>query len=149
MEIATAARILLEHKGRDLWTISPSATVFEAIRLMSEKNIGALPVLEGESLAGIVSERDYMSKVMLKGRSSKETTVGEIMTRGVVTVEPQQSVSECMDIITQHRVRHLPVMEQGRLIGVVSIGDLVRWIIATQRVTIEQLEKYIAGGYPA
>ncbi len=149
MEIATAARTLLEHKGRDLWTISPSATVFEAIRLMSEKNIGALPVLEGESLAGIVSERDYMSKVMLKGRSSKETTVGEIMTRGVVTVEPQQSVSECMDIITQHRVRHLPVMEQGRLIGVVSIGDLVRWIIATQRVTIEQLEKYIAGGYPA
>lgn len=149
MEIATAARTLLEHKGGDLWTISPSATVFEAIRLMSEKNIGALPVLEGESLAGIVSERDYMSKVMLKGRSSKETTVGEIMTRGVVTVEPQQSVSQCMDIITQHRVRHLPVVEQGRLIGVVSIGDLVRWIIATQRVTIEQLEKYIAGGYPA
>lgn len=149
MEITTAAKTLLEHKGGALWTITASATVFEAIRLMSEKNIGALPVLEEGKLAGIISERDYMSKVMLKGRSSKETAVGEIMTREVVTVELGQSVSECMDIITQHRVRHLPVMEQGRLLGVVSIGDLVRWIIATQRVTIEQLEKYIAGGYPA
>ncbi len=148
MEIATAAKTLLEHKGGELWTINPSATVFEAIKLMSEKNVGALPVMEGARLVGIISERDYMSKVMLKGRSSKETPVGDIMTRDVVTVAPDQSVSGCMDIITRHRVRHLPVVEDGRLSGIVSIGDLVRWTIATQRMTIEQLEKYIAGSYP-
>lgn len=148
MEITTAAKTLLEHKGRELWTISPAATVFEAIRLMSEKDIGALPVMEGTRLVGIISERDYMSKVMLKGRSSKDTPVGDIMTREVVTVAPDQSVSECMNIITQFRVRHLPVVENGALLGIVSIGDLVRWIIATQRMTIEQLESYIAGGYP-
>ncbi len=148
MEIATAARTLLEHKERTLWTIAPTATVFEAIKLMAEKNVGALPVLDGLKLVGIVSERDYMSKVMLMGRSSKDTPVGDIMTREVVTVAPDQSVTECMNVITEHRVRHLPVMENGALVGVVSIGDLVRWIIATQKMTIEQLEKYIAGGYP-
>lgn len=148
MEIATAARTLLEHKERTLWTIAPTATVFEAIKLMAEKNVGALPVLDGLRLVGIVSERDYMSKVMLMGRSSKDTPVSDIMTREVVTVAPDQSVTECMNVITEHRVRHLPVMENGALVGVVSIGDLVRWIIATQKMTIEQLEKYIAGGYP-
>lgn len=148
MEIATAARTLLEHKERTLWTIAPTATVFEAIKLMAEKNVGALPVLDGLKLVGIVSERDYMSKVMLMGRSSKDTPVSDIMTCEVVTVAPDQSVSECMNVITEHRVRHLPVMENGALVGVVSIGDLVRWIIATQKMTIEQLENYIAGGYP-
>lgn len=148
MEIATAARTLLEHKERTLWTIAPTATVFEAIKLMAEKNVGALPVLDGLKLVGIVSERDYMSKVMLMGRSSKDTPVSDIMTREVVTVAPDQSVSECMNVITEQRVRHLPVMENGALVGVVSIGDLVRWIIATQKMTIEQLENYIAGGYP-
>ncbi len=148
MEIATAARTLLEHKGRDLWTIAPDVTVFEAIKLMSEKNVGALPVVDGGRLIGIISERDYMSKVAIKGKSSKETPVRDIMTQNVVTVSPDQSVSECMSIITQQRVRHLPVVENATLVGVVSIGDLVRWIIATQKMTIEQLEKYIAGGYP-
>lgn len=148
MEITTAARTLLEHKGRNLWTIPPSATVFEAIKMMAEKNVGALPVVEGLRLVGIVSERDYLSKVMLKGRSSKDTPVCDIMTDQVVTVTPDQSVSECMGIITEHRVRHLPVVENDLLVGIVSIGDLVRWIIATQKMTIEQLEKYIAGGYP-
>lgn len=148
MEITTAARTLLEHKGRNLWTTTPAATVFEAIQMMAEKNVGALPVVEGLRLVGIVSERDYLSKVMLKGRSSKETPVHDIMTGQVVTVTPDQSVSECMAIITEHRVRHLPVVEGGQLVGIISIGDLVRWIIATQRMTIEQLEKYIAGGYP-
>jgi CBS domain-containing protein len=148
MEITTAARALLEHKGRDLWTISPDATVFEAIQMMSDRNVGALPVMDGAKLVGIISERDYMSKVMLKGRSSKETPVHDIMTREVATVTPDQSVSECMSIITENRVRHLPVVDGDQLLGIVSIGDLVRWIIATQRTTIEQLEKYIVGGYP-
>lgn len=147
MEIATSARTLLEHKGRDIWTISPEATVFEAIQCMAEKNIGALPVVESGRLVGILSERDYMSKVAIKGRSSKETAVRDIMVRDVVTVHPGQTVSECMSLVTERRVRHLPVVEDGALLGMVSIGDLVRWTLATQRVTIEQLEKYIAGGY--
>ena len=148
MEIAIAARTLLEHKGRDLWTIAPDAMVFDAIDLMNVQNVGALPVLEGGRLVGILSERDYMCKVMLKGKSSKETPVSEIMTRDVVTVGPNQNVSECMRIITEHRIRHLPVLDGDELIGIVSIGDLVKWIIATQRTTIEQLENYIVGGYP-
>jgi CBS domain-containing protein len=148
MEIATAARTLLSHKERILWTIPPDAKVYDAIHLMAEKNVGALPVMEGLTLVGILSERDYMSKVMLKGKSSKETPVSDIMTREVVTVTPDQNVSECMRIITEHRIRHLPVVEGDKLLGIVSIGDLVKWIIATQRTTIEQLEKYIVGGYP-
>lgn len=149
MEIPTAARTLLEHKGREVWTIAPDVTVFEAIQLMSEKNVGALPVVEGGKLVGIISERDYMSKVALKGRSSKETPVRDIMTAEVVTAGPDDSVSKCMEIITEHRVRHLPVIEDGELLGIVSIGDLVRWTIATQRMTIAQLEAYLAGGYTA
>ena len=148
MEIATAARTLLSHKERTLWTIPPDAMVYDAIHLMAEKNVGALPVMEGLTLVGILSERDYMSKVMLKGKSSKDTPVSDIMTREVVTVTPDQNVSECMRIITEHRIRHLPVVEGDELLGIVSIGDLVKWIIATQRTTIEQLEKYIVGGYP-
>jgi CBS domain-containing protein len=147
MEIATTAKTLLEHKGRDIWTISPGATVFEAIKLMSAKDVGALPVIDDGKLVGIISERDYMSKVMLKGKSSKDTPVSEIMTREVVTVTPDQNVSQCMSIVTEHRVRHLPVVEDGQLHGIVSIGDLVRWIIATQKMTIEQLQSYIVGGY--
>ena len=148
MEITTAAGTLLQHKGRDVWTITPDAMVYDAIHLMCEKNIGALPVMDGASLIGVISERDYMSKVMLKGKSSKETPVRDIMLRDIVTVTPHQSISECMRIITEHRIRHLPVVDDGKLIGIVSIGDLVKWIIATQRTTIEQLEKYIVGGYP-
>nr|WP_281382088.1 CBS domain-containing protein [Prosthecobacter vanneervenii] len=116
----------MEHKGRDIWTISPKATVYQAIQMMSEKNIGALPVVEGNRLVGIISERDYMSKVALHGKSSKETPVGEIMTRDPVTVGPAQTVSECMEIITEHRVRHLPVLDGDELLGIVSIGDLVK-----------------------
>lgn len=148
MEIQTAARTLLSHKERSLWTISPDALVYDAIRLMSEKNVGALPVMDGLTLAGIISERDYMSKVMLKGKSSRETRVSEIMTRNVVCVGPDANLTECMSIITEHRIRHLPVVEDGHLVGIVSIGDLVKWIIATQKMTIEQLENYITGGYP-
>lgn len=148
MEIKTAAKTLLEHKSRDIWSISPTVTVLEAIKTMAENNVGALPVVENGKLVGMISERDYTRKVMLKGRSSKDTSVGDIMTRDVVTVSPDQSVSECMSIITENRVRHLPVVDGAQLVGIISIGDLVRWTIATQRMTIEQLEAYIAGGYP-
>lgn len=148
MEIKTAAKTLLEHKNREVWTISPNVTVLEAIKTMAENNVGALPVVEGDKLVGMISERDYTRKVMLKGRSSKDTPVGDIMTRDLVTVSPDQSVSECMSIITENRVRHLPVVDGTQLVGIISIGDLVRWTIATQRMTIEQLEAYIAGGYP-
>lgn len=148
MEITTAAKTLLEHKARDIWSISPTVTVFEAIKTMAENNVGALPVVENDRLVGMISERDYTRKVMLKGRSSKDTPVGDIMTRDVVTVSPDQSVSECMSIITENRVRHLPVLDGTQLVGIISIGDLVRWTIATQRMTIEQLESYISGGYP-
>lgn len=149
MEIPTAAKTLLEHKGRDIWTASPDITVYEAIQKMSDKNVGALPVVEGGKLVGIISERDYMSKVVLKGKSSKDTPVRDIMTRDVVIVGPDDNVSKCMEIITEHRIRHLPVVEGDELLGIVSIGDLVRWIIATQRMTIDQLNAYIAGGYAA
>lgn len=148
MEIAIAARTLLDHKGRDLWTTAPDATVYDAIDIMTSRNIGALPVLEDERLVGIISERDYMCKVMLKGKSSRDTVVSEIMTRDVITVSPDRSVSDCMRIVTEHRIRHLPVVDGDELVGIVSIGDLVKWIIATQRMTIEQLERYIVGGYP-
>jgi signal-transduction protein with cAMP-binding, CBS, and nucleotidyltransferase domain len=148
MEISTAAGTILQNKGREMWTISPEAMVYDAIQLMNEKKVGALPVLDGARVVGIVSERDYMSKVILEGKSSKETPVRDIMTRRVVSVTRDQTISECMRIITEERVRHLPVVEDGALIGIVSIGDLVKWIIATQRITIEQLEKYIAGSYP-
>ena len=149
MEISTAARTLLEHKGREIWTIPPTATVYQAIQMMAEKNIGALPVLEGTKLVGIISERDYMRKVALHGKSSKETPVGDIMVKDLVTVGPDQTVSNCLEIITEHRIRHLPVVDGEELLGIVSIGDLVKWIIATQRMTIEQLNAYISGGYSA
>jgi CBS domain-containing protein len=149
MEIPTAAKTLLEHKGREVWTIGPDVTVFEAIKTMSEKNVGALPVVDGTKLVGMISERDYMSKVVLKGKSSKETPVRDIMTCEVVTVGPDHNVSKCMEIVTENHIRHLPVMDGDELLGIVSIGDLVRWIIATQKMTIEQLEAYISGGYSA
>ena len=149
MEITTAAKTLLEHKGRDIWTIPPTATVYQAIQMMSDRNIGALPVLDGTRLVGIISERDYMSKVVLKGKSSKDTPVSDIMVRDLVTVGPEQTVSSCLEIITEHRIRHLPVVDGDELLGIVSIGDLVKWVIATQRMTIEQLNAYISGGYSA
>ena len=148
MEITTTAKTLLEHKGSDVWSIGPEATVLDAIRLMAGRRIGALPVLEDGRLVGIISERDYMTKVMLEGRSSKDTPVRDIMTCEVAVVRPAHTVSQCMSIVTESRVRHLPVLDGETLIGVISIGDLVRWTIATQRSTIEQLENYISGGYP-
>jgi CBS domain-containing protein len=142
--VATVQRLLLE-KGSEVWSIAPSSSVFEAIKLMAEKGIGALVVLENGKLVGMLSERDYARKVILKGKSSRETQVGEIMTEDVITVSPETTIEGCMRLMTDHRVRHLPVMEEGKLIGIISIGDVVKAIISQQEFFIEQLQNYIAG----
>ena len=139
----THVRHLLDRKGRAIYSVKPDDPVLEAIRLMAEHHVGALLVMDGARLAGIVSERDYARKIILKGRSSADTPVSQIMSTPVLTVVPQSSVQECMEIMTEHRVRHLPVVESGRVIGVVSIGDLVKAVIQDQQETIEQLESYI------
>lgn len=136
---------ILDYKGTAVWTISPDTTVFDAIQLMSDKNVGALLVTERDKLVGIISERDYTRKVALKGKSSKELKVREIITDKVLSVTPAHTVEDCMRLMTENRVRHLPVLEGDKLIGVVSIGDLVNWIISAQSTTIRQLETYISG----
>lgn len=136
---------LLEEKGRRVWTVGPYTSVYDALALMAEKEIGALMVMDRGEPVGLVSERDYARNVILKGRSSRETPVKDIMTTPVVQVSPDQTVRECMAIITRRRIRHLPVMVDGRLEGLISIGDLVKAIIEDQRQVIEHLEHYIAG----
>lgn len=136
---------LLNHKGNQVWSISPNETVFDAIELMAERNIGALLVIESNRLVGILTERDYTRKIALKGRSSKETAVREILTGNPVHVTPDHTIEDCMRLMTEHRVRHLPVLEANRILGVISIGDLVNWIITAQSSTIHQLQTYISG----
>jgi len=136
---------LLELKGNAVYAIAPEAPVLEAIRTMAERGIGALLVMRQDELIGIVSERDYARKVILKGRSSKDTPVAEIMTASPISVDPASTVDECMRLCTDQRVRHLPVMENGCVVGVVSIGDLVKAVIDDQAVEIDQLQRYIAG----
>jgi len=138
-----SVRQLLQAKGRDIHSIAPDARVFEALKLMAEKNVGALVVTESGKLAGIISERDYARKVRLHGKWSHDVPVREIMTEDVVTVDPSRTVEECMAIVTKERVRHLPVCDGDRLVGVISIGDLVKEVIAEQQETIKQLESYI------
>jgi CBS domain-containing protein len=148
MEITTTIRTILDRKGTNFWSVSPSNTVFEAISMMAEKNVGALPVMEGENLVGIISERDYARKVILLGRGSRETAVAVIMTRNVRTAGMDDSVQECMQLMTENRFRHLPVVEDGRVIGIISIGDLVNWIISVQTAMIDDLEHFVTGAYP-
>lgn len=136
-------RQLLQAKGGAIYSVSPDARVFEALKLMAEKEVGALVVLESNTLAGILSERDYARKVILQGKSSHDIPVREIMTEHVVTVQPGQTVDQCMALMTSKRIRHLPVVEGGKLVGLVSIGDLVKEVIAEQEQTIRQLESYI------
>lgn len=136
-------RQLLQAKGSAVYSVSPDARVFEALKLMAEKEVGALVVLDRGNLAGILSERDYARKVILHGKSSHDIPVREIMTQDVVTVQPGQTVDQCMALMTSRRIRHLPVVEDGKLAGVVSIGDLVKEVIAEQEQTIRQLETYI------
>jgi CBS domain-containing protein len=140
--------ILAQKKVSTVWSIPPNAMVIDAIQLMDEKNVGALTVVENDTLVGIVSERDYTRKVILKGRSSKETPVSDIMTKQLLTVNPSHTVTECMRLMTEKRVRHLPVLEGSNLIGILSIGDVVNWFISAQTATIDNLERYITGDYP-
>jgi len=140
---------ILHGKTTALWTIAPEATVFEAIKLMAEKNIGALLVMTGGRLHGIFTERDYTRKVALQGKTSKETRVREILSPELLTVAVDNSVEDCMRLMTEHRMRHLPVLDGDKVVGIVSICDRVNWIISTQNAEIEQLEQYIAGGVAA
>ena len=138
-------RDILRSKGSEVWSVRPDATLFEALEKMAEKNVGALLVMEGEEVVGIVSERDYARKIILKGKSSKETRVREIMTQDTLYVDPDYRVEECMALMTDEHVRHLPVIEKDRIVGIVSIGDVVKAIIEEKQFVIEQLEKYIKG----
>jgi CBS domain-containing protein len=144
MIIAGTLGIILARKGSAVWSISPNATVFEAIQLMADKNVGALPVVDNSRLIGIISERDYTRKVILKGLSSKDTAVRDIMTREMLTASPSDSIQDCMLVMTEKRVRHLPVLEGTRMIGIVSIGDVMKWIISAQA---EEIERYVTGDY--
>jgi len=145
MEGTTTVGQLLRTKGGDIWSVSKDASVYDALALMARYDVGALPVLEGGELVGIVSERDYARKVILKGRASRETRVDEVMSRDVVTVAPDRTMQECMERMTERRIRHLPVVRDGELIGIVSIGDVVKATIAEQAFLIDQLRSYIQG----
>jgi CBS domain-containing protein len=139
------AQILRSKSDPTVYSVVPTASMFDALTLMAEKNIGALLIMEGETIVGMLSERDYARKVVLMGRSSKETPVRDVMTRPVLYVGPQQSTEECMALMTEKRLRHLPVLEDGKVIGLISIGDLVKDIISEQIFVIEQLQYYISG----
>ncbi len=146
MQVLDPISAVLKQKGEQIWWIAPSATVYDALAAMAEKEIGSLLVMEGNELAGMLSERDYARKIILMGRSSKDTRVDEIMTPSPLTVVPDCSIDDAMRIMTENRVRHLPVVGRtGAVSGVVSIGDLVKWIITSHQETIEQLQTYIAG----
>jgi CBS domain-containing protein len=146
MALAGFLSIILAQKGSAVWSISPDATVFEAIQLMAVKNVSALPVVDNSQLVGIISERDYTRKVILKGLSSKDTPVRDIMTREVLTASPSDSIADCMRVMTEKRVRHLPVLEGTKMIGIVSIGDVTKWVISAQA---EAIERYVTGDYLA
>ena len=145
MEITGKIGALIGNKGGQVWSLEPSASVYDAIAMMAEKRVGALLVMRGTELVGIVSERDYARKVILQGRSSHETPISEIMSSPVLTVTPEHTVGECMHLVTEKRIRHLPVMDKGRVTGMVSIGDLVNWLISEQQQTIRHLETFISG----
>ena len=149
VKISVPISALLHHKGSTVWYIAPEATVFEAIKLMADKNIGALLVMSGATLVGTFTERDYTRKIALLGKNSKGTQVWEIMPKEIIFARPDDSVENCMKLMTEHRVRHLPVVENGKVLGIISIGDLVNWIISTQDATIAQMEQYIGGGLAA
>jgi CBS domain-containing protein len=139
----TTVKHLIDRKGRTVFSVDPEDPVLEAIRMMADHHIGALIVMKGDKLQGIISERDYARKVILHGRSSAETPVWQIMSTPVVTVSPEQTVQNCMELMTERRIRHLPVTEAGKVVGMISIGDLVKAVIEDQQQTIEQLESYI------
>ena len=145
MKTSGTVSSILQSKGSQVWSISPDATVFDAIQMMADKNIGALLVMSSDRLVGVLSERDYTRKVAIKGRSSRETKVVEILSSQVVSASARHTVEDCMRLMTEHRVRHLPILEGENVVGIVSIGDLVNWTISAQDAAIEQLERYISG----
>ena len=147
MDVSGTIDAILSQKGGETFSVSPDATVFEAIELMANKNVGALLVLENGQLRGMISERDYTRKVMLRGKRSRETQVREIMTSDLTVVTPREPVENCLRMMTEERIRHLPVMDGDKLRGIISIGDLVKWVIASQSAAIAHLENYISGGY--
>lgn len=147
MELEDTVRAVLDRKGGQIWHVAPETSVFEALQIMAREDIGALLVMSGPELLGVFSERDYSRKVILKGKASKETLVGEIMD-STPLVEPGRSVEDCMRLMTEFRIRHLPVIADAVVVGVVSIGDLVNWIIHRQEEQIQHLHHYIAGSYP-
>jgi CBS domain-containing protein len=148
VKVTGVVRSVLKRKGNEVWFVAPDQTVYEAIERMADKGVGALLVISAGKLVGIISERDYARKVILKGKSSKTTHVTEIMTSPVIAVTPDKAVDECMGILTKNRIRHLPVMEAEKVLGVVSIGDLVKWVVSEQGETIEHLQNYISAKYP-
>ena len=149
MDVSGTIEKILGQKSGLIWSISPDASVYDAIALMADKNIGALLVLEDGRLVGIVSERDYSRKVMLRGKTSRNSIVREIMTTELTIAHPRETVEECLRFMTEKRIRHLPVMADGSLRGVISIGDLVKEVISSQNATLDQLRDYISGGYPS
>jgi CBS domain-containing protein len=148
MNITGTVDAVLHQKTAQIWSVPPEATVFDAIKLMADKNIGALMVMDGSRLVGVFSERDYTRKIALKGKSSKQTPVREVVSSPVISVKPGSTVEECMRVMTENRVRHLPVLDGEKLLGVVSIGDLVNWTISAQHDAINQMADYISGKYP-
>ncbi|MEY2551092.1 MAG: hypothetical protein QOG12_1236 [Verrucomicrobiota bacterium] len=147
MDVSGTIEAILAQKGTETFTISPDSTVYDAVALMAEKNIGALLVVESDRPVGMMSERDYTRKVMLRGKRSRETLVREIMSSELTVVSPREPVENCLRMMTDKRIRHLPVLDGETIRGVISIGDLVKWVIATQSAAIQHLEMYISGGY--
>jgi CBS domain-containing protein len=147
MDVSGTIEAILAQKGADIFSVSPDATVYDAVALMAEKNVGALLVIQDGTLVGLMSERDYTRKVMLRGKRSRETFVHEIMSSDLTVISPREPVENCLRMMTDKRIRHLPVVDGTTIRGVISIGDLVKWVIATQSAAIQHLEMYISGGY--
>src|SRR5436309_14787818 len=147
MDVSGTIGAILNQKSRDIYSVSPDATVFEAVQLMDAKNVGALLVMDQEQLVGIISERDYARKIMLRGKRSRETKVAEIMSTNVTVTHPREPVETCLRLMTDKHIRHLPVLEGNKVVGVISIGDLVKHVISCQSAAIAHLEHYIHGGY--
>jgi CBS domain-containing protein len=148
MHLTDTVTTVLKQKGRDVWSVTPDMWVYDAIEFMADKQVGALLVTAQDKLIGVISERDYARRVILEGKSSKHTSVSEIMTSPAIFADPERTVEDCMRIMTNNHIRHLPVVENERVLGIVSIGDLVKWIISAHEETIQQLQHFIAGGYP-